>query len=108
MGSALVSLFNLLVTQTQDNSIYQSFRQPIRPPSLPLGYLLGLGLVTLAMVILPLVYLALIGAISYGVYWHAVHNLAWVAAVPGYRLRLIVMAEARQWLATYDSYLASA
>lgn len=43
---------------------------PRRRPSLI--YLFGLFVVAIAMVILPLVYLALICLVAYGVYWHAV------------------------------------
>lgn len=48
---------------------------PVQPPST--GYLLALTLVAFLMVLLPLVYLTLIVAVGYGVYWHFTHNL-WI------------------------------
>lgn len=55
-------------------------------------YLLGLLLVTLAMVILPLIYLALIAAIGYAVYWHAVHDLFWLGGRGAALLRFKLVA----------------
>lgn len=39
-------------------------------------YQLGLAVVALAMVILPLIYVSLIGLVAYGVFWHATHNVS--------------------------------
>ena len=43
---------------------------PVRPPWL---YQLNLLVVTLAMVLLPLIYLALIAAVAWGGFWWATH-----------------------------------
>jgi Zn-dependent protease with chaperone function len=56
-------------------------------------YQLGLGLVALAMLLLPLIYLALIGLVGYGVYYHATENAGIItAAETGLRWRLIAYA----------------
>ncbi len=55
--------------------ILVAFQGVIDPIPLSPLYRLGLGLVALAMVALPLTYLALVGFCGYCVYYHAVHNL---------------------------------
>ena len=49
---------------------------PIHKDRLPLFYRAGILLVAIAMVILPLIYLTLIAAIIYGLYWHIVHDIS--------------------------------
>ncbi|MCK6501380.1 MAG: M48 family metalloprotease, partial [Nitrospira sp.] len=67
-----------------------ALRAGIRRPRVPFLYTLGLGLVAAAMVLLPLVYLALVGAIGYAVYWHATENLAWFTSrLGGWRFQLV-------------------
>jgi len=46
-----------------------------------LGYRLGIVLVTFALLLLPVVYLLLIGGVGYLVYWHATHNLTSIASL---------------------------
>ena len=46
----------------------------IQPVKVPLAYRAGILLVLTVMVLLPLVYLSLIGLAGYAVYWHAVSN----------------------------------
>ena len=46
----------------------------IQPVKVPLTYRVGILLVLIVMVLLPLIYLSLIGAAGYAVYWHAVSN----------------------------------
>lgn len=62
-----------------DQAILRALRAGIRRPRVPLFYTLGLALVAGAMVLLPLVYLAMVGAIGYVVYWHATVHIAWIA-----------------------------
>jgi hypothetical protein len=57
-----------------DYSILSAFEQPVARPRPSLLYQLSLVLVTFAMVLLPLIYLGLVGAAGYGVYYHAVHH----------------------------------
>jgi len=54
--------------------VMAAFRGPIERVRLPIMYRLGILLVTAVMVVLPLVYLALIAAVGYGVYYHAVNH----------------------------------
>jgi len=54
--------------------ILSSLPQSIEPVHLPAGYRLGIALVAVVMVLLPLVYVALIGLVGYGTYRHAVEN----------------------------------
>lgn len=57
-----------------DYSILSAFQPIARPPRTSVLYHLGLLLVTVTMLLLPLIYLALVGAAAYGVYYHAVHH----------------------------------
>jgi hypothetical protein len=57
-----------------DYSILSAFQPIARPPRTSVLYHVGLLLVTVTMLLLPLIYLALVGAAAYGVYYHAVHH----------------------------------
>ena len=46
----------------------------IKPARLPISYRLGILLVMLVTVLLPVVYVSLIAAVGYAVYWHAFSN----------------------------------
>lgn len=46
----------------------------IDPVRTPFSYRIGIFLAMTVMVVLPLIYLALIGAVGYAVYWHAITN----------------------------------
>jgi len=73
-----------------DRTTLQSLAKGIRKPGVSLFYTLGLGFVASAMVLLPLLYLALVGCVAYGVYWHATEHLSWFASrVGGIRLTLV-------------------
>lgn len=54
--------------------IINSFNRKIMPVRMTLIYQISLFFLTLLMVLLPLIYLVLIAATGYGVYWHAVNN----------------------------------
>ncbi len=56
--------------------VLDSFADRMRPVAVSLVYRLGLLVVAVTMVLLPLVYVGLIAAAGYGVYYHAVHNLS--------------------------------
>ncbi|MFO0911547.1 MAG: M48 family metallopeptidase [Pirellulales bacterium] len=64
---------------------------PIRPVRRSLFYRLALVLVTLVVLVLPLVYLAFIGLVGYGVYWHVVNDQWLLTAVRGPRGRLLMV-----------------
>lgn len=67
-----------------------SIEGAIEPKPLSFFYQLGLLLVAGAMLVLPVIYLALIVAAAWGVYWYAVHAYAPIMAWPiGWRLVLI-------------------
>ncbi len=51
------------------------FRRPIDAPQLSAFYRLGLLLVLGLLVLLPLIYFALVGAVGWLVYWHATQNV---------------------------------
>ena len=55
--------------------ILNAFQGNIPPVKTSFFYKLGLMFVAFAMILLPLLYLALIGGVSYGVYWHSVYNV---------------------------------
>ena len=57
-----------------DYSILAAFAQKIARPRTSFFYQCGLLLVTVTMVLLPVVYLAMVGAVAWAVYYHAVHH----------------------------------
>ncbi|HHI81117.1 MAG TPA: hypothetical protein ENK02_14215 [Planctomycetes bacterium] len=65
------------------------FPDRIRVPPVTLGYRIGALLVSVLMVLLPLIYLALIGLLVYGAYWHLTTNIGILAGRPGARGRLL-------------------
>ncbi len=54
--------------------ILGGFQGELQAVHLPDRYRLGIALVALVMVLLPVVYVALIGLVGYGTYFHAVHG----------------------------------
>lgn len=57
------------------NLILDGLDIEIDRPKLSLPYRIGLLLVAVVMILLPLIYLALVLAAGYGVYWHATENV---------------------------------
>lgn len=57
-------------------SIAAAFTGRIKRPRVGIFYQLALALVSGVMVLLPLLYVALIGVVVYGVYWHATEHLS--------------------------------
>lgn len=60
-----------------------AFSGPVEPTKLPLHYQAGLAVVALAMVLLPVVYLALVVAMGQLVWWHLSHDFVIVEHVQG-------------------------
>lgn len=56
-------------------AILDSLRGSIPPRRVSPLYRVGLALVAFAMVLLPLAYLAIVGAAAYGLCYHAIHNI---------------------------------
>ncbi|MEN9602693.1 MAG: Protease HtpX [Verrucomicrobiota bacterium] len=79
------------LTETPDALALAALQQRLRRPPVSLLYVAGLGLVTLAMLVLPLVYLAVVGAAGYAVFWHATRGFWWHSPVGGFRIRLLVV-----------------
>ena len=52
---------------------FKSDIQPVRAGPL---YLAGLALVATAMLVLPLIYIAIVALVAYGVFWHATQNIS--------------------------------
>jgi Zn-dependent protease with chaperone function len=57
-----------------DYSILSAFQGPITRPKTSIFYHGGLLLVAATMLLLPLIYLAMVGLVAYAVYYHAFHN----------------------------------
>src|SRR5439155_17762140 len=55
--------------------ILSAFEGHITPFKVPLYYRLGLLVVAIIMVLLPLVYVGLIGLLGYALYYHAVYDI---------------------------------
>ncbi len=64
--------------QDPDAAALAALRKGIRNPGVPLFYTLGLALVAAAMVLLPLVYLTMVAAAAYAVFWHATTHFHWL------------------------------
>jgi hypothetical protein len=60
-----------------------AFREPLPRSSPSFAYRAGILITALTMIVLPLIYLAFIALIGFGVYYHAVHNTAIVGMGTG-------------------------
>ncbi len=67
--------------------IFGGFRGEIRPVPLSPVYRGALAIVAVAMVLLPLVYVALVGGAAYGVYWFATHGWSLLSGIGSFKLR---------------------
>lgn len=79
-------------TGSLQQQVLGAFEGNVLPVRRPLSYRISIGLAALVTVILPLVYMGLIGLVAFGVYLHAVHNVGMLntsARGNGYFLILI-------------------
>jgi len=70
-------------TDSPEASDLPSLSGPVPRVRLPFFYVLAALPVSIIMVLLPLLYLALIGLIAYGTYLHAAHNHTWMYEASG-------------------------
>lgn len=77
MGSTVVDTADAQAGSARPSpqSIVKAFQGDIEPVRTTATYRLGILAVFVVMVLLPLVYVALIGAVGYLVYWHTVNNV---------------------------------
>ena len=66
-----------------ETDVLRAVEGSIQPVKVPPAYRAGILLVLVVMVLLPLIYLSLIGAAGYTVYWHAVTNTGLLTADMG-------------------------
>ncbi|MFO1000370.1 MAG: M48 family metalloprotease [Planctomycetaceae bacterium] len=70
--------------ETLRRKVFAAFTQPkIAPVPVSGGYRFGIVLVSFFMVMLPLFYIALIGAVGWGVWYHAVNHTGMISAASG-------------------------
>lgn len=69
-----MSLRETQSSETRAQSPIAAFQGDISPTNVAFSYRLGLFLVAIAMLILPAIYLSLIGLAGYGIYWHAAND----------------------------------
>jgi Zn-dependent protease with chaperone function len=62
------------------DDIASSITGPWTPIPRAMGYRLGMVLVALLMICIPLIYLAIVGAVGWGVWWHLSHNTPMLTA----------------------------
>ncbi|MCE9556994.1 MAG: M48 family metallopeptidase [Planctomycetes bacterium] len=74
----------------KQEDVLAAFHGQIEPVRLPLAYRFGILLVAVVMVLLPLIYVALIGLVGYGVYYHMTHNV-WLLGSGRGRGKLMVV-----------------
>ena len=63
-------------SESLEKQILAAIDGRIDPVQVSMVYRLGLFVVAVAMVLLPLIYVGLIGLTGYGLYWHASENVA--------------------------------
>ncbi|MHC4875867.1 MAG: M48 family metallopeptidase [Planctomycetota bacterium] len=63
-----------------ETDVIRAVEGSIEPVRVPITYRIGILLVLLVMVLLPLIYLGLIAAVGYAVYWHAVSHTGLLTA----------------------------
>lgn len=80
------------MTASTPDSPLDAFTGSITPTRVPLLYQAGLGVVALAMVLLPLVYIALIVAMGWLVWWHLVNDTGIMENVHGRAIVLALLA----------------
>ena len=69
--------------QVLAQQIEAAFEQPIPKPRLSEIYQIALLITTLLVVALPLIYIAMIVGVGYGVYQYAIHGMEWVGLSDG-------------------------
>lgn len=70
--------------ETIRRKVFAAFTQPkIAPVPVSAGYRFGIVLVSFVMVMLPLIYVALIGAVGWLVWYHAVNHTGMISAAGG-------------------------
>ena len=74
-----------------DYSILNGFQGQIIRPKTSIFYHTGLVLVAATMLLLPLVYVGLVGTVAFAVYYHAVHHLRPIMAMGGYNTAGMVL-----------------
>lgn len=79
-----------MLPEHEKQLLLEPFESRVRTPRLAFLYQVGLGLVALTMLILPVIYIALIGLVVFGVYYHATENLALLSI--GGSVQVIVLA----------------
>lgn len=84
--------FFALVTTTTPDSPLDAFAGSISPTRVPFFYQAGLGVVALAMVLLPLVYVGLIVAMGWLVWWHLMNDITIFEHVRGRAVVLALLA----------------
>ena len=85
----MTDLSSRRVTEAQ-RTVLDGFSSSIEPVKVSFVYTGGLMIVALAMVVLPILYLCLIGAAGYGVYYHATENDFILAQRGSTRLRTLM------------------
>lgn len=68
------------VSSEMSDRILRSLDDHIEPIQVTLGYRLAICVVAALMVLLPLIYISLIGLVCYGVYWHLGNNTGMLGA----------------------------
>jgi hypothetical protein len=77
------------MASSPDYSILNNFQGQIVRPRTSFFYLVGLVLVAGTMLLLPLIYVALVGFVGYLVYYHAVHHFGIIMAWGGINTPLV-------------------
>jgi Zn-dependent protease with chaperone function len=76
----------------QSFDVLKKLESPITPTQLTFGYRLGIGVVSVLMVLLPLIYLLLIGVVAYGIYYHAINHTDILMAGRGRGASMAILA----------------
>lgn len=80
------------ISENPDVVALTALRQRIRRPAVSLPYVFGMGLVALAMLVLPMVYLAVVASAGYAIYWHVTQGFWFLSPTGGIRIRILLLA----------------
>ena len=72
--------------------VLSAFQGKIETVSPPIGYRLGIAVAALTMLVLPIIYLLIIVAVGFGVYYHLVHNVGMLEYGSGRAKVLVFLA----------------
>lgn len=85
---------NLPAEYRRNFDLLKKLDEPIPNTQVTVSYRLGIVVVSVLMVLLPLLYLAIIGLVAYGIYYHAIYHVGMIGAARGRGVIFMALAYA--------------